>query len=139
MKNQKIGKFYALVFFAAFALIFSGCSKYEDGPAISLLTKTARLTGEWEVVEIDQEELGSDETMTLTFDKNGDFSMYYKYSYEGYEFTFDEKGDWVWADGKEVVEVTVDGERMDFEILRLTDSELWCEDEDNYEWRCEKK
>jgi hypothetical protein len=32
--------------------LFFSCSKYEDGPAISFLSKKKRLTGHWEIVEI---------------------------------------------------------------------------------------
>lgn len=28
-------------------MLFSSCRKYEEGPAFSLATKTARLSGEW--------------------------------------------------------------------------------------------
>ena len=30
-------------------IAFSGCKKYPDGPAISLLSKESRITGEWDV------------------------------------------------------------------------------------------
>ena len=33
-------------------LNFHSCKKYDDGPAFTLRTTTARLTGEWEVVRI---------------------------------------------------------------------------------------
>ena len=35
----------------ATAISIPACQKYEDGPAISLLTKTQRLTGDWEVTK----------------------------------------------------------------------------------------
>lgn len=38
---------FSLIFIMLFAI--SGCKKYEDGPLISLRTKEARLTGEWDV------------------------------------------------------------------------------------------
>lgn len=41
--------FIALIIIIAFAE--SSCSKYEDGPLISLRSKKNRLLGEWEVVE----------------------------------------------------------------------------------------
>ncbi|KAF5433723.1 hypothetical protein C5S36_05990, partial [Candidatus Methanophagaceae archaeon] len=49
------------------------------------------------------------------------------------------EGDWEWESGKEAIEITVDGEKEEFDILRLTNKELWFEDENNNEWQCEKE
>ena len=43
---MKMKKYTLLFLFLSFC--FADCKKYEDGPCISLRTKTARLTGIWE-------------------------------------------------------------------------------------------
>ncbi len=119
-------------------LNFSSCGKYEDGPMFSLKTKTARLTGEWEVIEIDKDKL-SDEglKLILEFEKDGDFSV--DVSYTGYSYSYSYNGEWEWESDKESIEITMDGDKMEWDILRLTNSELWFEDEDGEEWKCEKE
>ena len=115
-------------------LNFSSCEKYEDGPMFSLNTKTARLTGEWEVVEIDSNDPMEDVKLTLEFEKDGDFS--FGFSYDGYSYSYE--GEWEWESGKESIEVEIDGDKTEWEILRLTNDELWFEDENGQEWQCEK-
>lgn len=109
------------------------CGKYEDGPGFSLKSKKARLVGEWEVVEVDKVNI-EDFNFAFEFEKNGDIE--FTYSYYGYSYT--EKGDWEWEDGKSSLEIELDGYTEEWEILKLTSEELWFEDEDGNEWRCEK-
>ncbi len=145
--------------------ILSSCSKYEDGPALSIRTKTARLTGEWEVIEIDgenvedamisemEEEYGSSFDVEISgfkqsfeIEKGGDITMISEgtisISSEYYSSEIDlddkEKGDWEWTDDKDGIEVDFDGYDTEFEILRLTNKELIFEDEDGVEYTCEK-
>ena len=128
-KNMKL----MLVALLGFMLIFGSCGKYDDGPGFSLRSKTARLTGEWEVDEIDGDRPDADYTFTI--EKDGDITI--EYSYMGNYVV--EKGDWDWEDGKESIETKFDGDVEEWEVLRLTNDEFWFEDEDKNEWRCEKK
>ena len=116
---------------------FSSCKKYEDGPALSLRTKKSRLTGEWEVVRIGNQAFPYDGyTLEMEFDKDGD--MEFKYSYASYSYSY--QGDWEFSGDKEELEITFDNQVTDFEILRLTNKELWLEEPNsNQEWRLEKK
>jgi len=116
---------------------FSSC-KYEDGPNISLRTKKARLTGEWEAISIDGETLGKDFEVTIEFDKDGDFTGTSKFSYYGYSQSYSSKGEWEWIDGKAGIEVTIDGDKEEWEITRLTNKELQFKDQDNTEYELEK-
>lgn len=116
-------------------LNFQSCSKYEDGPSFSLRTKKARLVGDWEVVRIGSENYPSEGySIEMSFEDNGDFE--FKYSYLTYSYTY--SGDWEFSSDKEDLEITVDGISQDFEILRLTNDELWFNDGDD-EWRLEAK
>jgi hypothetical protein len=116
-------------------LNFQSCSKYEDGPSFSLRTKKARLVGDWEVVRIGSENYPSQGySLEMSFEDNGDFE--FKYSYLTYSYSY--SGDWEFSSDKEDIEITVDGITDDFEILRLTNDELWFDDGDE-EWRLEAK
>jgi hypothetical protein len=59
-------------------LQFASCGKYEEGPAFSLRTKTARLAGEWtiEKLTVDGEDLTAFAAAFITnteFTKDGDY------------------------------------------------------------------
>ena len=120
-------------------LNFHSCKKYEDGPAFSLRTKKSRLKGEWEVVEIidnnGQKITGVD--VEMEFEKDGDFSTTFTYSYYGTTYTSKYDGEWEFSSDKEELEVTVNGQREVWEIKRLTNKEFWFEDEDGWEWELE--
>ncbi len=127
----------AAVATAVIVFNFTSC-KYEDGPKISLKSKTARLAGLWNVESIDGEDLGSDFSLEMDFEKDGDLTLTQSYSYYGYSYDYDIKGEWEWGDKKETLEVTLDGgETIEFEIKRLTSEEFWF-DYDGDEWILEK-
>lgn len=121
-------------------LNFSSCGKYEDGPSFSLRSKKARLTGEWEVVEINgQKPTGY--KLEMEFEKSGDFKATYAYTYGSQTYSDVAKGEWEWESDKEEISIRFDGETTttDFEIKRLTNKELWLEDNSGYEYELEKK
>lgn len=131
--HLKIKKKLLLAVAALIMLNLSSCKKYEDGPVFSLRTKTARLTGEWEVVEVDNDDpIGK---VILEFEKDGDFT--FSISSSGNSSSVD--GDWEWENGKEAIEVEINGNKEEWEIIRLTNDELWFEDESGNEWECEKE
>ncbi len=125
----------AVALAAVASLSLSSCGKYEDGPGFSLRTKTARLTGEWEVSKMaGQDVLSILGDITMEFEKEGDFTM--TFSSAGYSAS--QEGDWEWIDSKEAIEIDMDGEKTEFEVKRLTNSEFWFEDEDNIEYELDK-
>ena len=115
---------------AVTVLNFQSCSKYEDGPAFSLRTKTSRLVGEWEVVRVDGQNsnayFGPGYTYYFEFESDGDFEMKYDYSYNGITYSYSYGGEWEWEDDKASVEVQMDGYGgiTEYEIKKLTNSEL---------------
>lgn len=127
-----------LMFAAAIVIMlnFYSCSTYEEGPAFSLRSKTARLTGEWEVDKIDGD--NPDGNLYMEFEDDGDFEMTIEYSYYGSTYSYGYDGEWEWEDNKESVEIEVQGDKQEWEITMLTNDELWFEDENNYEYECEK-
>jgi hypothetical protein len=107
-------------------LNFQSCSKYDENPAFSLSSKKSRLVGEWEVVKVDGQTSTYD--ITFEFEDDNDFtqSVSYTYSYYGqtYTYNYDYTGTWEWGDGKESIEVTIDGSKEDWEISKLTKDEM---------------
>ena len=52
------------------------CSKYEDGPLISLRTKKARLTGTWNLEKINGTSPALGEQWEFEFENDGDYTEY---------------------------------------------------------------
>lgn len=137
--NEQTNKKLLLAATVVIVLNFSSCRKYEDGPVLSLKSKTGRLTGEWVVEEIDNVNISGFGSITLEFERDGDFTFGLSYSYYGYSYSYSEDGQWAWEDNKEAISVVVNGATEEWEIQRLTNKELWFEDESGQEWQCEKE
>jgi len=112
------------------ALLFMGaCSKYEDGPAVSLQTKKARLSRAWVVEKYIDGDDGE-----VTAGNNDDILTFYKdgnYSYTSGIFTLD--GTWTFINNDEDLQTqyTILGvsNTDKVKILRLTSKELWIQEE----------
>lgn len=127
----------SLLLFTAAVLMFSfnSCSKYDDGPAFSLRTKTARLTGEWELVKEDGKKPSEDFKVLIEIEKDGKIELKIVEGANALSY----EGSWKWIDGKESLEVLIDGDKEEWEIKRLTNKEFWFETEDGTDMECEKK
>tara|TARA_B110000438_G_C15748904_1_gene622018 strand:- start:111 stop:614 length:504 start_codon:yes stop_codon:yes gene_type:complete len=117
----------------ATAIGLTSCGKYEDGPAFSLLTKTQRLTGDWEMtkwVEDGDDMIGNGIEMEIEFDKDGDFDLKLEQTYTDYygnSYTYSNNvgGDWEFSSDKEEIELDFDeGGSWEIEITRLTNKEF---------------
>ena len=123
----------------ATAIGLTGCKKYDDGPSFSLLTKTQRLTGDWEMTKYipygQSNMINNGLELEIEFDKDGDFDMKvistYSYTYYGQTNTYTEvynhKGDWEFSSDKEEIELDFNNSGMgdwDIEITRLTNKEF---------------
>lgn len=153
---MKLLKNSAILLALATVLVFSSCAKYEEGPSMSLLTKTQRLTGEWVVskVLVDGTELTGDEMeiynyMTMTFEKDGTGVMHM----DAYQMTFGDMTidvpetnmdiEWQFSDDK--TELQTRSKKMDDQgnyteewdewvsstILKLENKEMWTTDTSN--------
>ncbi len=112
----------------------SGCGKYEEGPELSLMSKKARVTGEWEVTKMlgddgEEYDMGNMD-MTWTFEKDGSFASAMTFEYDGVSLTNDEKGEWEFSEDKEELDIEIDGDVESFEILRLSNKEMFLELDD---------
>lgn len=108
-------------------IILSSCGKYEDGPKFSLLTKKARLCGEWVIDQVmfndvDQTSafqsfVGTD--FVLEIEKDG------KYRTEGQN---PDSGTWELGEDKDDIYFLSDAQgatEIAYRILRLKNKELW--------------
>ncbi|MFZ9777405.1 MAG: hypothetical protein ACO3CI_03625 [Schleiferiaceae bacterium] len=106
------------------SMMIWGCGKYEDGPAVSLASKNNRLCREWELDMYDGQPY-TDGDLYFEFEKDGAFTATSSYTYgsQTYQYTFN--GTWQWTEGKESVIIDLQGDMLDFQLTRLTSSELW--------------
>ncbi len=128
---KKSIKSIAFAAIAITALGVSSCGKYEEGPGLSLLSKKARLAGEWDIKEFVDGADGSVTTDTssdtFTIDKDG------TYTWTSGNTSY--SGTWMFTSDKERIQttITVFGTSItdDAIILRLTNKELWMKDPDS--------
>ena len=121
----------------ATAVGVSSCGKYEDGPNFSLRSKKARVVGDWNVKSIGSQVLGVQDiggvqygyTINMEFDKNGSVIQTYNYTYGSYSASYSYAGDWDFSSNKEYLILTMDGYSDTLEIKRLTNKEMWLDDD----------
>jgi len=119
-------KFFLAILSVVF--VFTACNKYEEGPMLSVLTKKARLTGDWKVEKRisasgDVQLFQTNEVLKIN--KSGSFDVFVADSLTRF-------GTWAFAKEKEYVYFTYKKEGVDnideFKIIRLKNKELWMED-----------
>lgn len=95
----------------------SSCTKYEDGPKLTVFPAKFRLTGKWKATEIDYGSYrDKDPDSKIEFTKDG----------KVYLDNSDISSDWEFNDDKTsfIITFPIIGE-TEYEIQRLTISELW--------------
>jgi len=114
---------------------FVSCGKYEDGPAISLLSKKSRLVNKWKLEKyykdgVEQTLSDDDKKGYMEIRKDNTFEAV---SYFGsYSVTF--TGTWSEDDNYSKIHIKITSptsEEEEYTILRLTSDELWLEREDD--------
>lgn len=149
MKTKNILIIAAVAVTASF--LMTSCNKYEEGPAFSLLSANKRLEGTWVMTEtrindtvinlndltsmfggIDTDSLSdidfsqfSVSSIKATFEKDGACNFTILVNAMGFEYPYTQALTWAFDDKKENINLTVSGEVMTFEIIRLTNKELW--------------
>ena len=121
-------------------LMLTSCSPYEEGPAISLRSRTERLCNEWRLTRLyingTEQTLSSfDQQTTLEFEDNGTVN----YSYAVMDSTaivITGSGTWEFNDDQTEVFTTITytlggTEKDTFKILRLKEEELWFENNED--------
>lgn len=117
----------------AVALVFGSTScKYEEGPALSLRTKKARIAGEWNIekyVDANGNETPETDSPVITFEKDGKGEVSYTFLGTTTTIPFE----WEFTDSKKKLKIDIDGSSDEEEILRLTNEEMWTVDTDGEE------
>lgn len=116
--------------------IFSSCSKYENGPGISLRSKTTRVVNHWKVEKAmwDGEDI-TDLLDGISYEFKNDNS--YTFYEDGTSY---ENGQWALIESKESLEI-IDNEypedKFSYKILRLKEKEMiweYTEDDEVFEF-----
>lgn len=108
--------------------MFTGCKKYEEGPALSLKSKKARVANEWKIQYAfdleDGEVVTSDFSgETWEFSKNGEWI-------ERENGVIDKSGIWEFVSDKETIRITKPNGIDHYNILKLKEKEIWLQDKD---------
>ena len=106
------------------------CSKYEEGPSLSLRSKKARVANTWKIDKAYRN--GNDVTndydqYSLYMNKDGDARLVA--IYKSGNFTFEAETDGTWKLESDKEDLNLDFENNDadrkYQILRLKEKELW--------------
>lgn len=118
------------IFTFLIGLGFTSCSKYPDGPAISLKTKKARVENTWVIEKALRN--GNDVTddysiYTLKLNKDGDANLKATIDFGSFIYQGETNGTWQFNSNKE--NIIFDYQNNDFDntyqILKLKTDELW--------------
>lgn len=137
--HKKLFSAAILCVFASTTLFFSeGCKKYEDGPALSLRTKTHRVVNTWKIEQYLVNDTNVTDSLRITSYKenyNDDGSWSRSYIVNGDTATINSTGTWAFANKKEELALScTDSVQVmqgvyispaSLKILRLKEKELW--------------
>ena len=115
------------------AVVVSSCGKYEDGPNFSLLSKKSRVVGTWDMKSLTDSQTGVTDNfcqngaycVEITMDKDNKLTQ--KISDGSYSYTY--TGTWDFNDDKTQLIWTTPSYTTSYEIKRLTNKELWLDDD----------
>ncbi len=120
------------ILFVGIILVSSlmSCSKYPDGPSISLRTKKERVANTWVIKQAlrNGNDVTSDYTAyTLTLTKDGDAQLVATYVFGTATFQGNTNGTWSFESSKEHIYFDYQNNDFDnkYQILRLKEDELW--------------
>ena len=123
MKNK-------LMMVLGLVVIFTGCKKYEEGPAISLTPRAERIANTWVIEKATSE--GNDVTENfdqyeIYFTSDGDSELSADYEVFGITYSTETQGTWEFQNDDENLAVDYADDDFDntYQILKLTEEELW--------------
>ncbi|TNF46343.1 MAG: DUF5004 domain-containing protein [Bacteroidetes bacterium] len=124
----------AFLLLAVSAIAVASCGKYEEGPGFSLLSKKARIVGEWSLSSMtvnDQAQDLSNTSIKISIKKDDTYTVTTSYSFGGATYTDTENGTWKFSDDK-LKFITTDsaGTVSEIEILMLKNKEMKLRDVD---------
>lgn len=115
---------------AALALLATGCSKYDDGPGVSLVPRTERVANTWVIdrATADGENVTEAyDQYVLTLTTDGAANLEAEYTVFGVDVSTQTTGTWAFANDQEQLVLDFEDDLADgtYIINRLTQSELW--------------
>lgn len=119
------------VFIAAISLFaVTSCSKYEDGPGVSLVPRDERVANTWEydkVFEDGEEVTENYDQYELYLTSDGDAELDAEYQFGGVTVETSTNGTWEFQNEEENLSLDFEDDDQDntYQILRLTQEELW--------------
>jgi hypothetical protein len=121
---MRILKRISILMLTSIFMMTTSCSKYEEGPAISLLPKKTRLVGTWKVdkiVDEDGDVENVDNNSTYEFTKDNEYNVVLG--------NINYSGEWSFTKEKEYLQLTYSAGALSYssedKILRLKNDELW--------------
>lgn len=114
---------------ALLPLFMASCSKYEEGPMLSLRSPSERVANTWEV----EEAMANGEDVTSSFDhyelqlsKDGDVELDAEYLVFGQTFKTNTDGTWEFTNDNNNLRLDLEGDDWDitYQILKLTEKEM---------------
>ena len=120
----------AAVVLALGATSMTSCTKYEEGPGISLRSRTERVANTWEVERAEND--GQD--VTASFDQyalqlfsDGDAALVALYTLGDLTIEYETDGTWSFANDQEYLDLDFENDGADqrYQILKLKENELW--------------
>lgn len=111
-------------------LLISSCKKYEDGPFMSLRSKTARVINTWVIESATRNNVAITseyEAYTLYLEKDSKANLQYKIDDFGLDLILSASGTWALEEAKENLRLNFENDDFDryYQILRLKENELW--------------
>lgn len=121
--------FLGLATLAVSSATLTSCSKYEEGPSLTLSSKVARLTGSWKLTSQTTNGVAdplTGLTTTMSVLNDGTYSTEVLYSYMGFTYTNNFDGTWAFSEDKTQLITTVNGASgtETQTIVRLASKEL---------------
>ncbi len=127
-----MNKIAAILTIILMSLAFASCTKYENGPSVSVKTPKSRVVGEWHLVDLlvndkhEQAFFDKEASSVLTICKDGTYS----YKMPAVRSSVEKTGLWSFGEDKtELVLIQLDSINGDsertYKITRLSKAEMW--------------
>lgn len=129
-------KLLLLICLGLAVLPFTSCKKYEDGPLVSVTPRSERVANTWIIAYAEE----NNENVSDQYDQyelylasDGNAELDASYTAFGVEYVTSTNGTWSFQNDDEWLNLDFEDDDQDatYEILRLTNDELWIKNLDN--------
>jgi len=140
IKPKNTRSFLRYGYVAVLAILLSletqSCSKYKDGPLLSIRSRSERVANNWKVGEaIDNgKDVTADYTRyELSLTKGGSAALTAKYKFGGADFDYTTSGTWKFVSDDQQISLDVDNKNASgiYDILKLQENNMWVKKIDN--------